>query len=124
MTDPKSRSKADDRKLASKSHHSSARPQASPKASVKRTSKPHASDPKLCGMNEASEPLPAGLSGMPGPSKGETQAVEVIEGRMGEVNVRIAEHGANRSGTAASDPTKGRRMRAAVPASRKVDSEG
>lgn len=125
MTDTKSRSKADDRKIASASHPSSGRPHDSANAPTKRASKSRQSDSKLCGMNEVGEPLPAGLSGMPGPSKGQTQPVEGIERRIGEVNVRVAEQGANRSGTAAAAaPTKKSRARSPLSASRKIDSEG
>lgn len=128
MTVPKSRSKVDIRKIGAGLHSPSAQPHASSEASAGPASKVNQSDPKLCGMSAAGEPLPAGLSGMPGTSTGPTRPVdggearERAEGRVGEVNARIAERGANRSGTSAAAPAKGRRIRTFSQGSRKGDS--
>lgn len=121
MTDHKSRSKAADQKFAPDAQRPSTRPSAPPIVSAKRVSKPHANEQNLCGMTETGAPLPAGLSGMLGQSH---DAGQPVEGRVGEVSVRIAEHGANRSGASFGDSTRPRGMRASVPARRKIDSEG
>lgn len=124
MNERKSRSKVGDRESASAPRPSSAGSHISTKDSGKLVPKARPGDPELCGMNEAGKPLPAGLSGMLGPSKADTRPPDEIERRVGEISARVSERGANRSGTAAGDLTKGRRMRTFQSARRKVDAEG
>ena len=71
MTDPQTRSAANDGTFASEPHFSITQPHLSPKSSAKLPFKADRSDQKLCGMDQLGKPLPAGLSGMPGPSKKE-----------------------------------------------------
>ncbi len=62
---------------------------------------------QVCGMDYGGVPMPAGRSGMLGSFTGAADSRDVIvEQRVGEVQTRVAESAANRSGTASSKPVK------------------
>jgi hypothetical protein len=60
----------------------------------------HGGDAIGCGMGAGGVAQPAGRSGMPGPIQSRAVRGAGVEQRVGEVQQRIAETGANRAGTA------------------------